>query len=231
MRKSSHQSAKHIADTIKRQNGHLLPTAAQLRFAQVTAVSYAGFPVTVTLTWAGSSNPVVGQPYLASYVPKVGDTVAVLKSASDTLIIGPVAGVPHTWHAYKSSQENGAPVPSTVVFDTADDNPAGIYSTSTGLATVNHIGYYNCYAALYVTTSATADVSANFILNGNPSTGTGRVVTGLVGEGLTWADRILVTSVPSTIGVQLASLSTGTININADSSRCHFSGGLTDPAG
>ena len=60
----------------------------QLRYATVQGLSSAGIP---TIVFAGSAVPVADVAISSSYVPSVGDTVAVLVTSGDMLIVGALA--------------------------------------------------------------------------------------------------------------------------------------------
>lgn len=85
---STRQAIPVLADLLLPSPG--LPPTVGLTTGKVTAVSTS--PAGVTLTGIrGSTTPVPGVRYLASYTPTVGDFVMVLTAATDLLVLGKVA--------------------------------------------------------------------------------------------------------------------------------------------
>lgn len=171
---------------------------AQIRYATVTAVSAP----TVTITFAGSSNPIAGVRVLNSYTMHVNDVVAVCQTGSDLLVLGlanesdvPIGGVvasvaaPSVTTNYAAGTTNIVAMNANLVLGhqylvgisctqaQQITNPSGginqIYMRSSALVLPQETTGLKCF---YVTSLA-----VNFTTSGSNSAVVGPITAGQVG--------------------------------------------------
>lgn len=122
--------AQKLVETKAPPKGLPFGTApAALVYGVVTAIA-AGPPASLTITLAGSSTSIAGVRYLSSYGPVVNDTVEILQSGSDLLVIGTLAAgkpnSPFIWF--------GDGAPNTVITNGSTSQNTSVYTVTLPVA-------------------------------------------------------------------------------------------------